>query len=177
VGTTANSHHWLCESCPEIYTFERHVNSKRAECEAEMKPTILVVEDDLDTLKGLAIRLEANGLVVLQANTAVSALVLARAGHPDVIVLDLGLPDLSGYSILAQLKEFPATAYIPVIVLTARDPHGNQARSYKTGAFEFFQKPVNHQWLFGFHKKGAGKGYAECHQPSVQERCLTVPLR
>ena len=103
-----------------------------------MNPTILLVEDDLDTLKGLAIRLEASGLVILQAITAVSALVLARAEHPDVIILDLGLPDLSGYSILEQLKEFPATACIPVIVLTARDPQGNQERSYETGAFDFF---------------------------------------
>jgi DNA-binding response OmpR family regulator len=112
-----------------------------------MNPTILLVEDDLDTLKGLAIRLEASGLVILQAITAVSALVLARVEHPDVIILDLGLPDLSGYSILEQLKEFPATACIPVIVLTARDPQGNQERSYETGAFDFFQKPVNHKWL------------------------------
>jgi DNA-binding response OmpR family regulator len=112
-----------------------------------MNPTILLVEDDLDTLKGLAIRLEASGLVILQAITAVSALVLARAEHPDVIILDLGLPDLSGYSILEQLKEFPATACIPVIVLTARDPQGNQERSYETGAFDFFQKQVNHKCL------------------------------
>lgn len=112
-----------------------------------MRPKIMVVEDDLDTLKGLAIRLEANGLVVLQAMTAVSAMVLARAEEPDVIVLDLGLPDLDGYSILEQLKALPATACIPVIVLTARDPQGNQERSYTTGAFEFFQKPVNHKWL------------------------------
>jgi DNA-binding response OmpR family regulator len=112
-----------------------------------MRPKIMIVEDDHDTLKGLAIRLEANGLVVLQAMTAVSAMVLARAEKPDVIVLDLGLPDLDGYSMLEQLKAFPATACIPVIVLTARDPQGNQERSHGAGAFEFFQKPVNHKWL------------------------------
>jgi DNA-binding response OmpR family regulator len=112
-----------------------------------MHPTILVVEDHVDTLKGLAIRLEASGLVILQATTAITALVLARSEHPEVIVLDLGLPDLGGYSILEQLKGFPATATIPVIVLTAADPQGNQERSYETGAFDFFQKPVNHEWL------------------------------
>jgi DNA-binding response OmpR family regulator len=112
-----------------------------------MKAKILIVEDNLDTLKGLAIRLEANGFVVLRAITAVSAMVLTRADEPDVIVLDLGLPDLDGYSVLKQLKEFPASARIPVIVLTGRDPQGNQERSYETGAFEFFQKPVNHKWL------------------------------
>jgi DNA-binding response OmpR family regulator len=108
---------------------------------------ILVVDDDTDILKGLALRLESNGFVVLQAMTAVSAIVLARAEDPDVIVLDLGLPDLDGYTFMKQLKEFPATAHIPVIVLTGRDPQGNQERSYDIGAFDFFQKPVVDKWF------------------------------
>jgi DNA-binding response OmpR family regulator len=108
---------------------------------------ILVVDDDPDTLKGLAIRLESSGFVVLQAMTAVSAIVLARAEDPDVIVLDLGLPDLDGYSIMEGLKQFPATACIPVIVLTGRDPQGNQERAYGLGAFDFFQKPIIDKWF------------------------------
>ena len=109
---------------------------------------ILVVDDDTDILKGLAIRLKSNGFVVLQAMTAVSAIVLARAEEPDVIVLDLGLPDLDGFTFMKQLKEFPATAHIPVIVLTGRDAQGNQERAYGLGAFDFFQKPINEGWLF-----------------------------
>lgn len=112
-----------------------------------MGAKILIVEDDPDTAKGLAIRLKSNGYAVLQATTAVSAIVLTRAEDPDVIVLDLGLPDLDGYSFMKQLKQFPATACIPVIVLTARDPQGNQERSYDIGAFDFFQKPVIDKWF------------------------------
>ena len=112
-----------------------------------MKPKILIVEDDPDTSKGLAIRLKANGFLVHQSITAINTLLLARQEQPDLIILDLGLPDLDGYSILKELKAFPSTVGIPVIVLTARDPQGNQERSYETGAFEFFQKPVNHKWL------------------------------
>lgn len=112
-----------------------------------MSAKISVVDDDADILKGLALRLESNGFVVLQAMTAVSAIVLARAEGPDVIVLDLGLPDLDGYSFMKQLKEFPATSDIPVIVLTGRDPQGNQERSYDIGAFDFFQKPVVDKWF------------------------------
>lgn len=113
-----------------------------------MGAKILIVEDDADVSKGLAIRLLSKGFVILQAMTAVSAMVLTRAGEPEVIVLDLGLPDLDGYTFLKQLKELPETADIPVIVLTARDPQGNQERSYEIGAFDFFQKPVNEEWLF-----------------------------
>lgn len=112
-----------------------------------MKPKILIVEDDPDASKGLAIRLKANGFVVHQSITAINTLLTARQEQPDLIILDLGLPDLDGYSILKELKAFPPTASIPVIVLTARDPQGNQERSYESGAFEFFQKPVNHKWL------------------------------
>jgi two-component system, OmpR family, copper resistance phosphate regulon response regulator CusR len=112
-----------------------------------MKPKILIVEDDPDASKALAIRLKADGFVVLHSITAINTLLLAREEQPDVIILDLGLPDLDGYSILKELKEFPPTTCIPVIVLTARDPQGNQERSHETGAFEFFQKPANHKWL------------------------------
>jgi two-component system KDP operon response regulator KdpE len=107
-----------------------------------MSVKILIVEDDPDTAKGLAVRQKSNGFVVVQAMTAVSAMVLARAEEPDVIVLDLGLPDLDGYSPMKQLKQFSLTACIPVIVLAARDHRGNQECSYEISAFDFFQKPV-----------------------------------
>jgi CheY-like chemotaxis protein len=112
-----------------------------------MSAKILVVDDDPDILKGLAIRLESNGYVVVQATTAISAIVSVRTEDPDVIVLDLGLPDLDGYTFMKQLKEFPATADIPVIVLTGREPQRNQERSYEIGAFDFFQKPVIDKWF------------------------------
>jgi DNA-binding response OmpR family regulator len=112
-----------------------------------MSAKLLVVEDDSDAMKGLSIRLKANGYVVLQAMNAASAIVSARGECPDVIVLDLGLPDLDGYTLMKQLKESPETADIPVIVLTARDHQGNQERSYDMGAFDFFQKPVIDKWF------------------------------
>ena len=112
-----------------------------------MSTKVLVVEDDTDAMMGLTIRLRANGYVVLQAMNAVSGMVSVREQNPDVIVLDLGLPDLDGYTFMKQLKEFPATADIPVIVLTGRDPEGNQERSYDMGAFDFFQKPIVDKWF------------------------------
>jgi two-component system KDP operon response regulator KdpE len=112
-----------------------------------MSTKVLVIEDDTDAMMGLTIRLRANGYVVLQAMNAVSGMVSVREQNPDVIVLDLGLPDLDGYTFMKQLKEFPATADIPVIVLTGRDPEGNQERSYDMGAFDFFQKPIVDKWF------------------------------
>lgn len=112
-----------------------------------MSTKVLVIEDDTDAMMGLTIRLRANGYVVFQAMNAVAGMVSVREQNPDVIVLDLGLPDLDGYTFMKQLKEFPATADIPVIVLTGRDPEGNQERSYDLGAFDFFQKPIVDKWF------------------------------
>jgi DNA-binding response OmpR family regulator len=118
-----------------------------------MKPKILVVEDNLDAFKGLAVRLKANGFVPLLATKAATAMEMVRIDPPELIVLDLGLPDRDGYSVMDKLKSLPETASIPVIVLTARDPQGNQERSYELGAFDFFQKPVHDKWLLDSIKR------------------------
>lgn len=112
-----------------------------------MKPTILVVEDELDMFRALAVRLEANGFRALLATSVATAVGMVRLDPPDLIVLDLGLPDGDGYTVMEKLKSLPTPWSIPVIVLTARDPQGNQERSYESGAYDFFQKPVNEEWL------------------------------
>lgn len=112
-----------------------------------MKPKILVVEDDLDMFKALSIRLEANGYDAFLATSVATSLGMVRIDPPDLIVLDLGLPDGDGYCLMEKLRSIPEASSIPVIVLTARDPEGNQERSYEGGAYDFFQKPVNEEWL------------------------------
>lgn len=112
-----------------------------------MKHKILVVEDDLDMFKALSVRLEANGFDATLATSVASFLGMVRIDPPDLIVLDLGLPDGDGYSVMEKLRSIPEARQIPVIVLTARDPEGNQERSYDGGAYDFFQKPANEEWL------------------------------
>jgi DNA-binding response OmpR family regulator len=126
-----------------------------------MKPKILVVEDDLDMFKGLAVRLEANGFAAQLATRAAAAMEMVRIDPPKLIVLDLGLPDGDGYSVMDRLKSIPETSSIPVIVLTARDPQGNQERSYELGAFDFFQKPVYHKWLLDSIKRALAQTAAK----------------
>jgi two-component system KDP operon response regulator KdpE len=113
-----------------------------------MKPRILVVEDDLDMFEALAIRLEHNGFEAVLATSVATAVGMVRILPPDLIVLDLGLPDGDGYTVMENLKRsFPGAESIPIIILTARDPEGNQERSYNGGAYDFFQKPANEEWL------------------------------
>ncbi len=111
------------------------------------KTKILVVDDDPDLLKALRLRLRANNCEVITASDGYSVVGAAQKEHPDVIILDLGLPAGDGFVVLERLQQSDALSGIPVIVLTARDPQGNEARALKAGATAFFQKPVDNEEL------------------------------
>lgn len=111
------------------------------------KPKILVVDDDPDLLKALRLRLRANNCDVITVSDGYSVIGAAQKERPDVIILDLGLPAGDGFVVLDRLQQSDALSGIPVIVLTARDPQGNEARALKAGAAAFFQKPVDNEEL------------------------------
>ena len=108
---------------------------------------ILVVDDDEAVRRLLAVRLKASGYEVAEAFDSPSTMSAIREGRPDLIVLDLGLPQGDGFLLMEALKSDPRTAGLPVIVLTGWDAEGNQERAYETGASDFFQKPINNTWL------------------------------
>jgi len=122
---------------------------------------ILLVEDESDTRLALTVRLEASGYTVLHAIDGASAIGVASLETPDLIVLDLGLPDHDGYTVMERLKSNFATASIPVIVLTARDPERNQERSYEVGALEFYQKPVPWKWFLASIERALARPRSE----------------
>ncbi len=78
---------------------------------------------------------------------ATAAVAVAQKEHPDLIVLDLGLPAGDGFVVLERLQNIDTLAGIPVVVLTARDPQNNEERALKGGAAAFFQKPVDNAEL------------------------------
>jgi DNA-binding response OmpR family regulator len=111
------------------------------------KPKILVVDDDPDLLKALRLRLKANNCDVITVSDGYSVMGAAQKEHPDVIILDLGLPAGDGFVVLERLQQSDTLSGIPVIVLTARDPQGNEGRALRAGAAAFFQKPVDNEEL------------------------------
>ena len=86
-----------------------------------MPHKILVVEDDGDVVEMLKLRLEASGYDVLAAANGTEGLEKARREHPDLIVCDITMPVMDGFSFVRGLHEKPATRKIPVIVLTGKD--------------------------------------------------------
>jgi DNA-binding response OmpR family regulator len=118
---------------------------------------ILIVEDDPDVREGLHVRLRANNYETVFATDAFSVINVARAQQPDLIILDLGLPGGDGFVVIDRLKRIPALAFIPIIVVSARDVRGNQERALKAGVRAFLQKPAENAELLAAIRKALGE--------------------
>ncbi|MBX9739301.1 MAG: response regulator [Beijerinckiaceae bacterium] len=99
---------------------------------------VLVVDDEPQIQQFLRVALGAAGYVVLQAATGAEALKLAATSAPDVIVLDLGLPDRDGKDVLQDLRSF---SKVPVIILSARDREAEKIAALDLGADDYVEKP------------------------------------
>jgi len=102
---------------------------------------VLLVDDEDSLRKVMRDLLEREGYVVTEARDGVQALDQVDRVGPDIIVLDLNLPGLDGYGVLSHLRSRPATANIPVIVLTAKGDEDNEVRVFELGADDFLTKP------------------------------------
>ncbi len=103
---------------------------------------VLIVDDDVSLTTVLAQSFRLAGHTPLPAPTGHAALCAARA-HPDIILLDLGLPDIAGDEVLRRLKRDPATAQIPVVIVSGEpDAVDRVPRDERTGAVAVLQKPV-----------------------------------
>jgi DNA-binding response OmpR family regulator len=108
---------------------------------------VLIVDDDKDVLRGLSVRLKASGYKVVFAVDGLSAIIVARKETPDVIILDIGLPAGDGFIVMERLADMLPVAFIPIIILTARDTSFNKDRALRAGAQAFLQKPVDNDVL------------------------------
>ena len=108
---------------------------------AVITASILIVEDDVDTRHALRVRLEHSGYEVRDSESQKSARDAIREELPDLILLDLGLPDGDGAALLARLTSDPETVAIPVIVVTANRFPATRARAFDLGASAFLEKP------------------------------------
>ena len=106
--------------------------------QTSLKKKVLVVEDEVSVLGFVKHSLEASGFEVAQALTGNEALKKARELKPDVIILDYGLPDISGLEVLKSLREW---SKIPIIFLTARDSEEDKVEILDNGADDYLTKP------------------------------------
>jgi signal transduction histidine kinase/DNA-binding response OmpR family regulator len=106
-------------------------------------PTVLVVDDEIDTAELLRDTLRAEGFRAQVAHHGRQALELIARKRPDLVILDIMMPGLSGFEVLEALRRDPQTASIPVLVLTARGEAADQKRGLDLGAKRYINKPFD----------------------------------
>ena len=109
--------------------------------------TVLLVEDSDAIRDAFTILLEDAGYAVLGAETGAAALRLAEERVPDLVLLDMGLPDMTGLEVVRRLKAAPQTAGIAVVALTGRDEEADRRACLAAGCAAYIVKPVNTQKL------------------------------
>jgi len=114
---------------------------RRSGAHGQLASKVLLVDDEDSLRKVMRDLLERDGYIVTEARDGVQALDQVDRVGPDIIVLDLNLPGLDGYGVLSHLRSRPATANIPVIVLTAKGDEDNEVRVFELGADDFLTKP------------------------------------
>jgi two-component system KDP operon response regulator KdpE len=103
-----------------------------------MSTKILLVEDEAQIRKFLRISLEAHGFTVLEAQLAAEGLRRCAEEKPDLVILDLGLPDMDGKEVIARLREWTST---PIIVLSVRSDEAEKVEALDAGANDYVTKP------------------------------------
>jgi two-component system cell cycle response regulator DivK len=119
---------------------------------------VLVVEDNERNMKLFRDVLQATGYRTLEATSGEEALALAREHRPDLVLMDIQLPDIDGVEVLGRLRADERTAGLPVLALTAQAMHGDRERFLEAGFDGYVSKPVNVAELLATVKQHCGGG-------------------
>ncbi len=137
---------------------------------------VLVVDDEPQLLRALRINLRARGFDVTTVATGAAALAAAARSLPDVVVLDLGLPDLDGLAVLAGLRGWTS---VPVIVLSARTDSSDKVAALDAGADDYVTKPFGMEELVARLRAAIRRGTAAVptrHDPIVRAGAVQIDL-
>jgi DNA-binding response OmpR family regulator len=113
------------------------------------KDSILIIDDDPDTIAFLNIVFTVRGRELTGAHTGTEGLRLAHERRFDLILVDVMMPDIDGYEVCRRLRADPATANIPIVILTARSSLVDQTLGLEAGADRFLIKPIGISILTG----------------------------
>ena len=107
------------------------------------KPTVLVADDNADICELLKVGLSRLAVDVIVASNGKEAYELVLSHRPNLVLLDLMMPELTGLEVLAKLREIPEFSALPVIMITARTQDDDIERGFKLGATDYVIKPFN----------------------------------
>lgn len=107
------------------------------------RKTILYVEDNSDNRSLVRRVLEAEGYAVIEAPTAMKALSALLIESPDLILMDINMPDMDGYTLTSRIRAMPAYSDVPIVAVTANVMRGDREKSLKAGCDGYIQKPID----------------------------------
>jgi two-component system, OmpR family, alkaline phosphatase synthesis response regulator PhoP len=110
---------------------------------------IAVVDDDPELLRSIEVMLSVAGAKVLGARNGIAGYLMIRRERPDVVLLDIMMPDMDGYEVCRKLKLDPLTKGIPIIFLTAKSGHSHIELGLSLGAQDYITKPFEDGELIG----------------------------
>jgi len=131
--------------------------------------TVLVVDDDPVILKLLEVNFEMEGFQVVRAADGAEGLERARAVHPDIVVLDVMMPRMTGYEVAKALKEGVDTAHIPIIFVTARAQSNDVERGMELGVDDYVTKPFDPLDLIARVHTLLARSAARAEEPAATE--------
>ena len=108
-----------------------------------MSTKILYIEDNPDNRMLVRRVLQAEGYTVIEAKDGPTGIRIATEQIPDLILMDINLPDVDGYEITARIKQLPGLARVPVIALTANVMRGDREKTLAAGCDGYIQKPID----------------------------------
>jgi two-component system alkaline phosphatase synthesis response regulator PhoP len=134
-----------------------------------MAKKVLVVDDEPHIVRLVEVNLQRAGYDVIKAMDGVEALEQVKAEIPDMIVLDVMMPRMDGFTVLKHLKADPQTQEIPVIMLTAKAQDADIFKGWQSGVDSYLTKPFNPMELLTFVKRIFESQDYDDHDPDVWE--------
>lgn len=111
------------------------------------KRVVLIIDDNPDLLDIVDAILSDSGFIVAKSASGDNGIDIAKTLHPDLILLDINMPKLSGFDVLTQLKEIEETKKIPVAMFSVRSDLRDKKLSFQKGAIEYISKPFQYNKL------------------------------
>src|SRR6185436_6579563 len=138
----------------------------------DMPEKILIVDDDIDSLKLIGLMLQRQGYEVAAANAGNQALSKALSERPDLIILDVMMPDMNGYEVCKRLRANPDTKGIPIIMFTAKTLIDDKVQGFEAGADDYLTKPTHPSELASRVKAVLARSQAQ--RKSASDQGMTV---
>jgi pilus assembly protein CpaE len=135
-----------------------------------MAAKLLIVDDDMDTLRLVGLMLERQGYEIIAASGGRQGLILAKSERPDLILLDVMMPDIDGFEVTQQLREDEVTADIPIIIFTAKNQLEDKLSGFDFGADDYLTKPTQPRELFAHIKAVLSRASRTRDLTPVKER-------